>query len=94
MECNGAHIYLVCYGPYRNTSHSLTGKKPSSLLFGFDCRHPTEAATMPARSSNATELTDYCEELVLNLSLARALAAKSITKAHAAGSKRSVQLTH
>ena len=30
---------------YRNTPHSSTGEKPSFLLFGFDCRHPTEAAT-------------------------------------------------
>ena len=30
---------------YRNTPHSSTGEKLSFLLFGFDCRHPTEAAT-------------------------------------------------
>ena len=66
---------------YRNTLRSSTGEKPSFLLFGFDCRQPTEAATLPTRSPNITELTDYCEELVLNLSSARALAAKSIAKA-------------
>ena len=66
---------------YRNTPHSSTGEKPSFLLFGFDCRHPTEAATLPTKSFNATEITDYREELVLNLSSARALAAKSISKA-------------
>ena len=66
---------------YRNTPHSSTGEKPSYLLFGFDCRHPTEAATLPAKSLNATIVTDYREQLVLNLSSARALAAKSISKA-------------
>ena len=66
---------------YRNTPHSSTGEKPSFLLFGLDCRHPTEAATLPTTSPNATEVTDYREELVLNLSSARALAAKTISKA-------------
>ena len=66
---------------YRNTPHSSTGEKPSFLLFGFDCRHPTEAATLPPKSPNVTEITDYREELVLNLSSARALAAKAISKA-------------
>ena len=66
---------------YRNTPHSSTGEKPSFLLFGFDCHHPTEAATLPSKPLNATNITDYREELVLNLSSARALAAKSISKA-------------
>ena len=35
---------------YRNTPHSTTGEKPSFLLFGFDCRSPTEAALFPAKS--------------------------------------------
>ena len=66
---------------YRNAPHSLTGEKPSFLLFGFDCCHPTEAATLPPKSSNVTGITDYQEELVLNLSSKRALAAKAISKA-------------
>ena len=66
---------------YHNTPHSSTGEKPSFLLFEFDCRHPTEAATLPTKQLNATDITDYLEELVLNLSSARALAAKSILKA-------------
>ena len=28
---------------YRNTPHSSTGEKPSFLMFGIDCRSPTEA---------------------------------------------------
>ena len=50
-------------------------------MFGFDCCHPTEAATLPTKQLNATDITDYHEELVLNLSSVRALAAKSILKA-------------
>ena len=66
---------------YHNTPHSSTGEKPSFLLFGFDCHHPTEAAPLPTKQLNTTDITDYHEELVLNLSSARALAAKSILKA-------------
>ena len=29
---------------YRNTPHESTGEKLSFLLYGFDCRSPTEAA--------------------------------------------------
>ena len=66
---------------YHNTPHSSTGEKPSFLLFGFHCRYPTEAATLPTKRLNATDITDYREELVLNSSSARTLAAKSILKA-------------
>ncbi len=31
---------------YRNTPHESTREKPSFLLFGFDCRSPTEAALL------------------------------------------------
>jgi len=33
---------------YRNTPHDTTGEKPSFLLFGWDCRSPTEAALLPS----------------------------------------------
>ena len=65
---------------YSNMPHSSTGKKPSFLLFGLDCHHPIQAATLLARSLHATEVTDYREELVLNLSSARTTAAKTIFK--------------
>lgn len=32
---------------YRNTPHEATGEKLSFLLFGLDCRTPTEAALLP-----------------------------------------------
>ena len=32
---------------YRNAPHDTTGEKPSFLLFGWDCRSPTEAALLP-----------------------------------------------
>ena len=66
---------------YRNIPHPSTGEKPSFLLFGFDCHHPTEATTLPTRSPSAVEVSDYREELVLNPSSARAMAAKSIARA-------------
>ena len=66
---------------YRNTPHSSTSEKLSFLLFGCDCRHPTEAATLPSKSLKLTDVADYREELVLSISTARALAAKSTLKA-------------
>ena len=44
---------------YRNTPHSSTREKPSYLLFGFDCRSPTEAALSPAKSLRVTDVSDY-----------------------------------
>jgi len=50
---------------------SSTGEKPSFLLYGFDCHYPTQATTSPAKPLNLTDITDYCEELVLCLSSER-----------------------
>ena len=61
---------------YRNTPHSSTGEKPSYLLFGMDCRTPTEAALLPPKLLRTTEISDYREEMVIALSSARALAMK------------------
>lgn len=66
---------------YRNTPHESTGEKPSFLLFGFDCRSPTEAALLPPTEAQQTDLSDYRQELVLSLSSAREMATKSIRKA-------------
>ena len=62
---------------YRNTHHSSTGEKPSYLLFGFDCRFPSEAALLPSTPLNLTDVSDYREELVLTLSNARNIAMKT-----------------
>ena len=62
---------------YRNTPHSSTGEKPSYLLFGFDCRFPTEAALLPTRTISPTNISDYREELTLSLSFARTTAMKT-----------------
>ena len=66
---------------YRNIPHSSTGEKPSFLLYGFDCRHPSQAATLPAKPISLTDVNDYREQLILSLSSARNLAEKSITRA-------------
>ena len=41
---------------YRNTPHTSTGEKPSFLLFGIDCRSPTEAAYMPVSDIQPTQV--------------------------------------
>jgi len=66
---------------YRNIPHESTKEKPSFLLFGFDCRSPTEAAMCPPSPMAAADITDYCKELTESLVHARELAAKVIQKA-------------
>ena len=44
---------------YRNTPHESTGEKPSFLLFGIDCRTPTEAALLPPVQLEPTDVEDY-----------------------------------
>ena len=66
---------------YRNTPHYSTGEKPSFLLFGMDCRSPSEAALLPPASPDNTALGDYREELMLNLSSARKLAQTTLQQA-------------
>ena len=66
---------------YRNTPHTSTGEKPSFLLFGIDCRSPTEAAYMPVSDIRPLNLEDYREQLMAMLSSAREIAANSIQRA-------------
>ena len=66
---------------YQNAPHDATGEKPSFLLFGWDCRSPTEAALLPVSDAGPTIIEDYREELVLTLSTARETALESIQKA-------------
>ena len=66
---------------YRNTPHQSTGEKPSYLLFGFDCRSPTEASLLPTSPNGEVDITDYRRELTLSLKHAQELAAVSIQKA-------------
>ena len=66
---------------YRNAPHDTTGEKPSFLLFGWDCRSPTEAALLPVTGTGPTTIEDYREELILTLSSARETALENIQKA-------------
>ena len=66
---------------YRNTPHESTGEKPSFLLFGIDCRTPTEAAYLPPSSLYPADVSEYREELCLSVSSARQLAADAVQKA-------------
>ena len=66
---------------YRNTPHEATQEKPSYLLFGMDCRTPTEAAMLPPSVVQLTDVSTYREELTVSLASARNLAASSIRQA-------------
>lgn len=66
---------------YRNTPHESTGEKPSFLLYGFDCRSPTDAALLPPHPIEPVSVSDYRQQLILSLSSARELAAANIQKA-------------
>ena len=66
---------------YRNTPHDSTGEKPSFLLFGVDCRYPTEAALLHPSSVKPVAVEDYREELMLMLREACKQAAVSIQRA-------------
>ena len=65
---------------YRNTPHTSTGEKPSFLLFGVDCRSPTEAAFLPTSEPSHTDVSDYRQELIVSLSSARQHASDCIRK--------------
>ena len=66
---------------YRFTPHKSTREKLSYLLFGVDCRTPTEVTYLPPTSLHPTDVSEYQEELQLSMSVARKLAAESIQKA-------------
>ena len=66
---------------YRNTPHDSTGEKPSFLLFGIDCRSPTEAACLKPADIYPVNIDDYREELQVSVTSAQKLAAATIQKA-------------
>ncbi len=66
---------------YRNTPHEATHEKPSYLLFGLDCRSPTEAALLPPTELRATDVMEYREQLAVSLSSGREVAAEAIRQA-------------
>ena len=68
---------------YRNIPHESTGEKPFYLLFGMDCRTPSEASYLPETPIQLGTVEDYRDELVLSLSSARELAVASIQRAQA-----------
>lgn len=68
---------------YRNMPHESTKEKPSFLLFGLDCKSPTETALLPPEHPDPVNMEDYREQLIVSLSSARKLAASSIQAAQA-----------
>ena len=76
------YLYGVLYA-YRNIPHESTGEKPSFLLYGVDCRSPTQAALLPPSDVTVQDLdvSDYREQVVYTLSTAREIAVQSIKRA-------------
>ena len=63
---------------YRTTPHDTTGEKPSILLFGWDCKSPSEAALLPLDVAKPMVVADYRRELIESLSTARQTTLQSI----------------
>ena len=66
---------------YRNTPHESTGEKPFFLMYGLDCKGPTEAAFLPLNMVQPTDFTDYREELKMSLINACSLVTAHIRRA-------------
>ena len=87
MDFNGIATSGVLWA-YRNAPHESTGEKPSFLLLGMDCRAPSETALFLPSPVEPSTVETYREELMLNLSSARELAAESLQASQAASKKR------
>ena len=60
---NGINSFLGFSGPTETHHMNLyTSEKPSFLLFGIDCKSPTEAAFKPEATLH---VSDYREEMML-----------------------------
>lgn len=57
------------------------GETPSYLLFGVDCRTPTDTEFLNPTSLQLTDTQDYREELSLSLASAKDIAAKAVQAA-------------
>ena len=81
LATSGIDTFLHFCG-HTGMTHDATNEKPSFLLFGWNCRSPTEAALLPvSKDTHPTTIEDYREELVVTLSSARDTALESIRKA-------------
>ena len=91
LECNGTLNYLVYYRPTAARHTPQLVRNHYCYCLGLTAiSYPTEVAILPTKSLNTTEITDYREEILLNSSSARALAANSIFNAQSIEPKRSV----
>ena len=80
MADSGIGIYLGSCGTIEILP---TREKPSFLLYGKDCRSPSEAAYLPMSEISPATVSDYREELMISLSSARNLAVKTTQMAQA-----------
>lgn len=78
--CLPGLLYMYMY-VYRNTFHKSTWEKLSWLLFGEDCRSPSEAVLLPPSTLQSADVNNHREEVILSLPSALELAAKCIQKA-------------
>ena len=75
-----AHLPYLLFA-YRVAVQESTQASPFYLLYGREARIPTESALTQPRTPYQVEFSDYCSELVANLSDAWALAHQNIAKA-------------
>ena len=62
----------------RNIPHDSMDKKPSYLLFGENCRNPTDAEFLNPTCLYLTNMQDYHKVLSFSLASARDIAAKAV----------------
>ena len=58
------HIYQTSVG---SSEYTKLLDWEETIILTVDWYHLSKAATLPLKSPDAIEITDYCEELVLNL---------------------------
>ena len=80
LVSSGRSFFLGCYGPI-GYPHDSIGEKPTFLLFGIDCRSPSEAAYLKPTDIYPLHIDDYREELQVSVTSAQKLAAATIQKA-------------
>ena len=64
-------------GIWEYSTREYYSEKSFSIIFGMDYHYTSEIALMPSSLLEPTELTVYCEELVLSLSVMRELVASN-----------------
>ena len=82
LENSGIPTSMV-FSMHIATSHESTGEKPSFLLYGVDCRSPTQLALLSPSDVTVQDLdvADSREQVVYTFSTARDMAVQAIKRA-------------